>query len=228
LSTLIFFRHGQAGTREDYDRLSGTGREQAALLAASLRAAYPPFDAFYCGALQRQQETASAVAAAFETDPHWNEFDLDALYPALAPQIAADDGAFAAEYARLEAMVASGDQGIHRRWTSADTAVVRAWVEGRYPTPGVETWREFATRVTGARERLCSLPASSVIGISTSATPISLWIGLALELKPQSILRLAGAMYNAAITVLRLRGHEVDLVHYNAVDHLPPALRTHR
>jgi len=225
MSLLYIFRHGQAGTRDDYDRLSDLGREQASLLGRYFAQEKMRFDAFICGPLQRQIETAGLVHAeiggpAPEIDPHWAEFDLDAVAAEIAPHLAAADPAFAEAYAAAA--------NSHRHWTPADTQVVRAWVEGRYPTR-TESWRAFNERVAGARERLAAFPADARIAVATSATPMSIWIALALELKPLHIMKLAGASLNTCYSVLRLGDPHLDLLAYNAVPHLnEPRLRTLR
>ena len=110
MSSLYLIRHGQAGLRHDYDTLSDIGRTQARLLGDYLAAQQVRFSAAYSGALKRQNETArealSAMAAAgaeapeIQIDEHWNEFDLDAVYQAVTPQLAADDPEFRAEFRR--------------------------------------------------------------------------------------------------------------------------------
>ena len=40
--------------------------------------------------------------------------------------------------------------------------------------------------------------------------------------------RLAGAMYNSAVSTLRLRGRDLALFSFNSAAHLPPDLRTFR
>ena len=232
MSLLYIFRHGQAGTRDDYDRLSDTGKEQARRLGLLLASEAPRFDLFLSGPLRRQRETAEIVreqmgGPALEVDERWAEFDLDAVAKEIAPQLAADDPEFARAHENLLATVAAGDSGIHRQWTHADTQVVRAWVEGRYPLQ-TESWVQFCERVALTRERLSDLGEDAPIAVSTSATPMAIWIGLALELQAEAVLRLAGHTFNGAYSILRLRGFEVELLAYNAAAHLPPELRTLR
>lgn len=230
---IYFLRHGQAGTRVEYDRLSPLGTEQARLLGRYLAADGVRLTAFYSGELQRQRETAACVAESFpgmrvQTDARWNEFDLDAVYRGIAPQLASDDETFRQHWADLEAAVAGGDHAIHRRWTKADTAVVRAWVENRYQFDG-ESWTEFSSRIASALDSLCVEDAGDAIAVSTSATPAAICIGLGLELSPRQVMRLAGSSFNAAYSVLRSRGRDLSLVTFNAIPHLVEhRLRTYR
>ena len=161
MTTSYFFRHGQAGQRDDYDRLSDTGREQARLLGQHLRREALRFDLAIVGGLRRQRETAEIVLeqlrsgglepARIDSDARWNEFDLDEVYAGIAPQIAAEDPEFRAAYEEVERLIRAGDGHIHRQWTPSDTRVVKSWIEGRYQFHG-ESWTQFVTA--------CSVPAS--------------------------------------------------------------------
>ena len=64
---LYLVRHGQAGTRENYDSLSPLGRQQARLLGEHLRSQGITFEAIYSGALKRQRATAEETIPGAET-----------------------------------------------------------------------------------------------------------------------------------------------------------------
>jgi broad specificity phosphatase PhoE len=230
MALIYFFRHGQAGTRDDYDRLSPLGRRQAELLGGWIARQRLNFDIVISGALRRQQETASiAMPQGFDIDPGWNEFDLDAVYAQIAPQLAAEDAAFRAHWEEQLRVIAAGDDGIHRRWTAPDAAVVDSWIKDRFPI-AAETWPQFNGRIRAAGARFATLDEDACIAVFTSATPISITLGEALGgLPPQRVLRFAGASLNTGITIFRARGSELDLFTFNAVPHLDDsALRTFR
>lgn len=231
-------RHGQAGLRHDYDTLSDLGRKQARLLGEHLAAQQIRFTAAYCGALKRQRVTAAEVlgamsAAGIETpeieiDQHWSEFDLDAVYQSIAPLLAEDDADFRMEHEKLRRSLQEQDSAVHRTWTRSDTLVVRAWVEGRYDVP-CESWEAFRRRVSAPLDALSRMSAEDSVAIFSSATPIAVWIGMALELSGRHVLRLAGATYNTALTTIRAREGDVALFSFNGTAHLPePHLRTFR
>lgn len=238
MSLLYLMRHGQAGLRHRYDTLSDLGREQARRLGEYLAAQNVRFNTLYSGALSRQQETACEVAAAFQRaglalpeiqiDRNWNEFDLDMVYKAIAPCLSAEDPEFQAEHEKLLGQLHDENSPVHRAWTQCDTLVVRAWVEGRYEVPG-ESWEAFRERVCRALETLKRFPTGDTIAIFSSATPIAVWIGMALGLNARHTLRLAGATYNAALTTMRVREEDLALFSFNGTPHLPePRLRTFR
>lgn len=238
VSTLYLIRHGQAGLRDDYDRLSPLGREQARALARWLLAEGIAFDRILSGGLRRQKETAAIVAEALaaagapvapvEEDPRWSEFDLDQVYAGIAPQIAAEDPAFRAQYEELLVRMRSGEDGIHRQWTPADTMVVRAWIENRYPFEG-ESWSAFLDRVHAALADVLRSPARRT-AVFTSATPVAITVASLFGSRtPMHIMRLAGAAVNTNLTILDLRNGDPALACFNAFPHLAePRLRTFR
>lgn len=236
MSSVYLIRHGQAGLRHDYDTLSELGRRQSYLLGTHLAAEGIRFAAVYTGALQRQRQTAEQIQAAFEdagvaiaapqVDPAWNEFDLAAVYAGIAPQLAADDPEFRCAWEALLRESANGNSSVHRRWTQTDIAVVRAWVAGRYAYDG-ETWPEFRRRVESAWQAVRR--HEGPVLVCTSATPIGVWLGMAMKLEDVLILRAAGALYNASFSRFRIRGDELYLSSFNNIPHLAEAaLRTYR
>ena len=238
MNSLFLIRHGQAGTRDDYDRLSPLGRQQAQRLAEFLLREGIAFDRVLAGGLRRQQETAEIVCEALaaagapppqiEVDPRWSEFDLDQVYAGIAPQIAAHDAEFRAQYEEMLTRIRAGDGAIHRQWTPADTAVVRAWVEGRYGFEG-ESWAEFVGRVQAALRDAAANGAQRT-AVFTSATPAAISVASTFSCSdPLPILRMAGAALNTNLTILDIRGGVPALACFNAVPHLgEPALRTFR
>ena len=238
MSSLYLMRHGQAGLRHRYDTLSDLGHAQARRLGEYLVAQNINFHAVYSGELSRQQETACEVASAFQRagrampeiqiDRNWNEFDLDMVYKAIAPRLSADDSEFQAEHEKLLRQLDDENSSVHRAWTQCDTLVVRAWVEGRYEVPG-ESWQAFRERVCRALETLQRFSSGDTIAVFSSATPIAVWIGMALGLNARHTLRLAGVTYNAALTTMRVREDDLALYSFNGTAHLPePHLRTFR
>jgi len=238
LSSLYLVRHGQAGLRHDYDTLSDLGRTQARLLGEYLAAQNVRFSAVYSGALRRQQETAREALGAFvqagmrapdiQIDTRWNEFDLDAVYRAIAPRLHEDDAEFRAEHEKLLQLLAQENSPAHRIWTLSDTLVVRAWVDGRYEVPG-ESWQAFRERVSSGVEALNRVPPGESVAVFSSATPIAVWVGMALGLEGRHVMRLAGVTYNAALTTMRIRAGDLALYSFNGTPHLPePHLRTLR
>jgi len=241
LTTVYLVRHGQAGTRRAYDALSELGRRQSRLLGQYFALQGIRFSAAYSGELSRQQQTAAEIKEAYAAadrdfpdlliDPGWNEFDLDRMYREMAPQMCAADPHFRQEFETMREQVrVSGDSPdctVHRRWLPCDAKVVEAWIHGRHSYQG-ETWDEFRERVTACGQKLAGERSENIL-VCTSATPASIWVGLSLDVRDGRIMALAGSLYNASITMLKLRDSHIRLFMFNAVPHLPePELRTHR
>lgn len=225
MSALYLIRHGQAGSLDDYDKLSETGRAQSRLLGAYLAGQQIRFAAAYSGSLRRQIETAEEVRRACDAmpeitvDPRWNEFDLEGVYRGIAPQLAAEDQ----EFRRQLAAVRSED----RDWTACGMALVEAWIEGRYSFEG-ESWAAFLGRIRGALEALRKRPGGQAVAVFTSATPMAIVAAMALGVTDGTIMKLAGVTFNTAMTTLRVQPHDLTLFLFNGVAHLTPELRTFR
>jgi len=221
LVTLI--RHGQAGSRLAYDDLSATGREQARALGEWFREGGIRFDAIVVGGLNRQILTAREMTGAMGgggpellVDARWSEFDLDDVYAGIAPLLACENEQFRAEYEELRREMADPASSAHRAWRHCDVTVVRAWIEGRFAFEG-ESFAAFGARV---REALLELPPDGHVAVVTSATPIGLSAGIALDLTPGRVMQLAGAQRNSAFSEMDLRRGDPRLVSFNNVPHL--------
>jgi broad specificity phosphatase PhoE len=235
VGTLLLIRHGQASYGEaNYDRLSIRGREQAAVLGPHLAAG--PLDALYVGPHVRQQETlagaAEAAAAAGPrlpaavTIPELAEYPGEAIVRQLLPRLVAEDARFAAVTAAPSPRLL--DEAFH--------ALIGRWSRDEWRDPAVERVGEFAARVRAGLDRVLRAAGSGArVACVTSAGPIGVAVGLALELSEARMVRMSTVIRNASITELRFRGRDFDwrpdqlsLVTFNVTAHLPPALHTER
>ena len=242
MSRVYLVRHGQAGTRKAYDSLSDLGRRQARLLGQYLVEQNVRFSAAWCGEMVRQQQTGKEVGAVYReaglpfpeiaVEPRWNEFDLDDIYKALAPQLAAEDAQFRAEYEEMAAQArAAADQhdaSVNRRWMPCDIKVFTAWLRASHPYDG-ESWEAFRTRVASNHAHLASAVRDTNIVVFTSATPIGIFAARTMDVTDERVMKLAGAVHNASYTVVRVDEADCRLHTFNAVPHLTtPDLRTYR
>jgi broad specificity phosphatase PhoE len=242
LSTVYLVRHGQAGTRDSYDSLSELGSRQARLLGEYFVSQTIEFSRAFAGGMLRHQKTAAEVRAAYAAsginfpdivvEPNWNEFDLDRIYREIGTQLSIADAGFRRELEALteeiRANAGSTKARIHRRWMPCDTKVVSAWMGGHYSSAG-ETWEDFRNRVAACRLAIRGTQKNENIVVFTSAMPIAIWTGMALDIADERVMQLAGVLYNASYTVLRVRDEHLQLFMFNAVPHLTtPELRTHR
>ena len=228
---LYLIRHGQAGSRDNYDLLSSLGQNQARRLGEFFRASGISFRAAYAGSMRRQQETAEIVlgemggAPPIRTDARWNEFSLDGLWKTLAPRLIEENGQFARDYQALHA----ANPDVDRVMTPCDVALIRAWIGNHQGCNGVEPWTEFRGRVEAPRPDLAGFGPGESVAVFTSATPTAVWCGSALGLEERRIFRIAGVLYNTSFSTLRLRDDELTLFSLNNTPHLREAsLRTFR
>lgn len=228
---LYLVRHGQAGSRENYDLLSELGKRQASLLGDYFRSEGISFQAAYSGGLRRQRETAELALGQMQdppelrADPRWNEFNLEGLWKTLAPRLLAGDEGFARDYQALH----SGNPNVDRVTTVCDIALIRAWVDAHPGCDGVEPWLDFRARVQAMREELSAFDQRESVVVFTSATPAAVWCGAALGIEERNIFRIAGVLLNTSISTLRLRAEELILFSLNNTPHLrDAALRTFR
>ena len=234
MSVLYLVRHGQAGTRENYDSLSDLGRTQAQLLRERFRDQGIQFAAAYSGSLKRQLKTAAEILpdSKITIDSGWDEFDLSHVYSELAPRLAGDDEQFRVQYEEMQRDIELSQGAhhapVHRKWNDCDKKCVRAWVEGRYEYSG-ESWIGFVRRIHKALGRVIDAVHEGNIAVFTSATPIGIAAAKTLEIADGRAMWLAAVMFNASFTTLRVHGDEVRLFTLNAIPHLNEAeLRTFR
>ena len=242
MGNVYLVRHGQAGTREDYDSLSDLGKQQTRLLGEYFVSQGIKFTAAFCGGMQRQKETVKSVSSAYHEqsltfpevviDERWNEFDLTDIYREIAPILCDLDAEFRRDYeemrCELQETGSSAQAEVHRRWRPCDTRLVTAWIKSEVPYSG-ESWDQFRRRVRSCAASLANQEGNGNILISTSATPTAVLSGLALDIDDARVRQLAGVLYNSSYTALRLRGGQYHLFQFNAVPHLTGAyLRTHR
>ncbi len=234
MSVLYLVRHGQAGTRENYDSLSPLGRRQARLLGEYFAAQGIRFDAAYSGSLARQRATAEEAGLGIDitVDPGWDEFDLSHVYTGMAPHLIAHDEEFRRHYDEMQREVAESqgahEAPIHRRWNHCDREVMRAWVEERYEYSG-ESWRTFNQRVHAALARRTAAGHEGNTIVFTSATPIGICASRTLQIEDVRAMWLTGVLMNASFSTFRLHASEVRLFSFNNGPHLSDeSLRTFR
>jgi broad specificity phosphatase PhoE len=223
-------RHGQAGPRDNYDQLSELGQLQARLLGEYLVAQKIELTAIYAGALNRQQQTAriasEQIAESNQSAPEiiveekWNEFSLATVYRGLASRLIAESVGFACDYEEMQAALMADPHTTRGAAGRCDRAVIEAWMQNRYPDYDGESWPDFRARVQSNLDRLAKHDSNDNIMIHTSATPIAIWVGTALGLPHEKILRLMAVLYNSSLTTIKIREEELLLLNFNMTPHL--------
>lgn len=223
---IYLIRHGQAGPRGNYDELSALGQQQSRLLGCHLAEQRRQFDVIYTGTLQRQQTTAQLVqeqlpaAPQVVTDERWNEFQLGVVYQSIAQHLCEESETFARDFAEMKLLLSQNAYIISGAVSRCDRAVMKAWLLNRYPADDYEAWPDFQRRVRSVFAELTQHSPQENIAIFTSATPIAIVVGTALQLVDEKTLELAWVMYNTGLTLLKYRDTACTLYTLNATPHL--------
>lgn len=239
MTYIYFIRHAQAGSRDNYDVLSELGQQQSRLLGEHLLAHSVELGSVYSGGMRRQRHTAeiacdvltrAGVAAPdVVTDERWNEFSLISVYRAIATRMMKEDEGFARDIAEMRQAIARDPHTTGGAVGRCDQAVIRAWIENRYPDYEGESWNSFRTRVQTCATEFCSNQGSEkAIAVFTSATPIAIIAGVALGLTDEKLLSILGVIYNTSVSVMRVRNGNLRLFTFNATPHLSESQRTFR
>jgi len=200
------------------------------------------FDAVYAGSLNRQRRTAELALEALRAagqnlkeipeivvDERWNEFSLLDVYRKLAPRLVADSEEFACDYEQMQSDLISDPHTTRGAAGRCDRALIEAWMGNCYPDYDGQLWEEFRARAHSGFEDLSMRDPNDNVAIFTSATPIAIWVGAALELSNEKILRLMAVLYNSGISTLKIRRGELLLLDFNTTPHLTsPAWITFR
>lgn len=189
---LFLIRHAQASFgADDYDQLSDLGVRQAQWLGEGLVEMGVKPARLVAGALRRQQDTATAMAAAMgldlgvETVSGLEEYDSDAVLAAYAEATGAPP-------------TSRTDRRAHFR---ALRDALAAWTEGRLDDRLEERWPMFVERVEHARGALADpTRGAPVVAISsggviarivaeTVGSPAAAMIALNLQAKNTGVSR---------------------------------------
>ena len=237
-SMIYLIRHGQAGSRDNYDVLSELGRKQAALLGEHLASLSMDVTAAYSGTMARQVDTAGIVCEALTrggtavpsviADEKWNEISLAAMYRAMAPRMRIDNPDFNRDLEEMQVLIREDPHSVRGATGRCDAAVMRAWMAAKYPDFDGESWAEFSSRIRSRLAGLAQNGHGGAVLVFTSATPIATLAGHTLDLDDERILRLAGVTYNTSITVIAVRPEGSRLVTFNSAPHLSDSIKTFR
>jgi broad specificity phosphatase PhoE len=239
VSFLYLIRHAQAGPRHNYDTLSEIGQQQARLLGTHLASRVTSLSAVVSGTLERHRRTAELVTreicrhgkfvAPPTVDCRWNEFILAELYQHYGPRMAQENPDYAGDYLAMERELEQDPHHTRGATGRCDAAMVRAWIENRYPDCSVQTWADFRQTVQSGLAALGHFGKREQLAVFTSAGPVSVAAAFALGLADDKILGLLGAQYNCSLSIIRITGSSLSIYSFNEIAYLPQAeLRTYR
>jgi len=233
LATLVFVRHGQAGTYEaEYDQLSALGARQMAALGRYWGERGRPVDRAVVGPLVRQRRSYEAFVAGLgeagggdvprrDDDAGLAEYDALTMMDVALPRIHAHDPVVQAESAAIEA----GDEPTRRRHMERlFQHVSRRWVRGELDVPEVTPFDAFRGQVDGAIDRMVegSTNGDTTL-VFTSGGVVAAAVGRVLGLTHEKVLELSWIVRNAAFTELIYGPSRMSLFAFNAIPHLDAA-----
>lgn len=238
MGRLFLVRHAQASFSErNYDKLSATGETQARLLGEYWGRHQSIFNQVYTGPGARHRDTARIVGEAYQgTGLAWpepmakeefDEYQGDAVLEKGLEQLLANSdhvrklhGAFQKSASPIERL---------KNFQRMYEFVVSRWVNGELPLMDVESWPQFCARVRRGISEVTRDGRSQQLVVFSSGGPISVAMQRALDLSPQSTLRVAWMVRNCSFSEFLFSGDRFTLSTFNAFPHLEDAsLLTYR
>ncbi|NKQ54172.1 histidine phosphatase family protein [Amycolatopsis sp. K13G38] len=208
MGAIYLIRHGQAAYGEaDYDRLSGVGLEQGAVVGAELLRRQVRFTEGRTGSLTRQRRTAETVldrigsSTTAKEDPRWNEYDHVDIVSHHGDGISQSD------------VDSRGYQGV------LDGALAE-WIGAGEDSPCAESWPAFLARVRGALDDLVAvLGKGENAVVFTSGGVIGALAGVLLGDPVMGLLKMNRVAVNCGITKLVSGRSGVTLLSFNEHSH---------
>ena len=230
MSVLTLVRHGQASyMAEDYDRLSGTGEEQARKLGEFWVRHGIHFDTWFHGPARRHRRTAEIAAEcvsesgapspAFHELPEVDEFDAYRVMQFMVPRLVESDP----EIRRMNEDFRSNQQSPEagQKLQKLFEAVSRRWCSGDFDMPEVESWTQFRSRVQSGIDQVRKLSGSGRnVVVITSGGPISATVAQALNLPPAAAIELLWLSRNTSFSEFLYSGDRFTMHSFNAIPHL--------
>lgn len=221
MSELYLVRHGQASFgASDYDKLSETGHEQAAILAEYWRSIDARYDAIYSGSLKRQLSTAEGLAAQVDAS---SPIVLEGFNEYVSHHIL---DAYREQYARADGFVIEGegyasglkDRKFFQRFLEK---ACQRWVQGELESELIEPFPLFKQGVCDALEEVMAANSKGRrVVISTSGGVIAMAVQSVLGMPDEQAINLNWMVFNTSITRIPFSGSRRSLSVFNAIPHL--------
>ncbi|HSV97080.1 MAG TPA: histidine phosphatase family protein [Spirochaetota bacterium] len=224
MSIMYMVRHGQASFgRENYDRLSKRGVEQAVLLAEYFLRLGLRFDAVYSGAIERQKRTALEIIGLYrergvqvpelKVMPEFNEYDSKAIIKSQLAELLEEDSSLSRELENIYTDKKSFQRIFEK--------VMVRWVTGRFDRPGVENWKSVKARVAkGLSAVMAENGRNKTVLVVASGGTISASVQYAVDTPDITTMHICWQIVNTSITKFVYDGDRITLSSLNAVPHL--------
>jgi broad specificity phosphatase PhoE len=239
MGRLLVVRHAQASfLSQNYDQLSPRGETQARLLGEYWVKHNVVFDRVCSGPALRHRQTAELVCEAYRKAgrgfpspsvmDEFDEFQGDAVLSQSLPELLANDDRIREFHSALQNSTEEASK--RTNFQRLFQAVISVWVNEEIAPPGVESWRDFCTRVNRGLSAFLREAKKGELGvIFTSGGPISIAVQRALHLSAQDTLQIAWMLRNCSFSEFLFSGDRFTLSSFNSFPHLDnESLLTHR
>ncbi|MGB6833843.1 MAG: histidine phosphatase family protein [Candidatus Acidiferrum sp.] len=230
MGSLFLVRHAQASfLEENYDKLSELGEAQSQLLGEYWARRRIVLDRVCSGPRLRQRDTLKIVSGAYEKAglkfpepqvlPEFDEYQGEAVLKLSLPELIEKD-----QHVRdLHAAFQSSPDSVRQRasFQKLFEVVIGKWVESEICPQGVETWREFCSRVNSSLMKFLSGGVRGErIAIFTSGGPIAVAMQRALQLSAAKTLQLSWMSRNSSWSEFLYDAERFTLSSFNGHAHL--------
>ncbi|MGW1344818.1 histidine phosphatase family protein [Kribbella sp. NPDC002412] len=211
MPTIYLIRHAQASFgKSDYDRLSPTGEEQAAVLGKALVARGVQPELVVSGSMRRHAQTATLAGFTPEVDKGFDEFDHEEIIVAHKP-------AYRRRAVMLADLARTGHPG--RAFQQMFTAATERWTLGG--DGYTESFTAFCDRSEAAVRRTAErLGKGETAVVFTSGGPIAAVVSRLVSGGDGVWSKLNAITINTAITKVVSGRSGLTVVSYNEHGHL--------
>lgn len=230
MGILFLVRHAQASfLEENYDKLSELGEAQSQLLGEYWARRRIVLDRVCSGPRLRQRDTLKLVSGAYEKAglkfpepqvlPEFDEYQGEAVLKLSLPELIEKDQRVRDLHAAFQSSPDSARQ--RANFQKVFEVIIGKWVESEICPQGVETWREFCSRVnSGLMKFLSGGVRGERIAIFTSGGPIAVAMQRALQLSAAKTLQLSWMSRNSSWSEFLYDAERFTLSSFNGHAHL--------
>ncbi|EMY79425.1 histidine phosphatase superfamily (branch 1) [Leptospira weilii serovar Ranarum str. ICFT] len=239
MSVVYLIRHGQANSQgENYDLLTPRGKDQAFALGRFTAQNGELPDRIVTGTMRRHMETAESFiqgvisivgdSEKFRTDSFirrdggWNEFapELWSSYSKLLSSVKPEFAKTLSQFGKVRVKGGIRSAALFFKLTEE---ILRFWREGTETPEGIETFKNFETRIFHSCNVWFSPGETERNFIFTSGTPISLVLNRLLR-QDEDCFAWMPWIWNTSLSTFRwVKGRYLP-VSINGVPHLPDKL----
>lgn len=230
MGILFLVRHAQASfLEENYDKLSELGEAQSQLLGEYWARRRIVLDRVCSGPRLRQRDTLKIVSGAYEKAglkfpepqvlPEFDEYQGEAVLKLSLPELIEKDQRVRDLHAAFQSSPDSARQ--RANFQKVFEVIIGKWVESEICPQGVETWREFCSRVNSSLMKFLSGGVRGErIAIFTSGGPIAVAMQRALQLSAAKTLQLSWMSRNSSWSEFLYDAERFTLSSFNGHAHL--------